>query len=282
MTNLPHRSFAAVLVLAFLAMAAPAVRAADAPAVHPLSEILVSGPTLAGLEANSVTVEADTKVPVICAVAFGTTTAYGALASDPAMNGGALLVHRPVLKGLLPDTTYQLRMQAVGPDGTVYVGDNFTLHTPAAAPAALTAVKPVGKNVALLSAGANIHAVSSNYGGGSNTSSYGANNAIDGNAATEWSSNGDGDKAWIELDLGKPYALTSIGFYTRTMGTTAQISSFQVITDQGQTLGPFTIPDAKAIYYFPVSATTRMLRFEVLKSSGGNTGASEIEVYAAQ
>ena len=85
------------------------------------------------------------------------------------------------------------------------------------------------------------------------------------------------------IDLGKPQALAALGFYTRTMGTIgADFVTFRSRTDTGAILGPFTIPDAKSIYYFPIATTAQKLRFEVLKSSGGNTGASEIEVYAAQ
>jgi hypothetical protein len=263
------------LAVALTALAVPAAVAQTA-LVHPLSEILVGSPRFTDLMPNSVTVELETRVPVVCAVVFGTTTAYGGIATDSDMAGGAHTMHHPALRGLQPDTMYQLRMQGVAADGTLYVGDNVILRTPAA----LTSARPLGKNVALASAGASVRAVSSNFGGGNNSSAYGALKAIDGDPATEWSSNGDGDKAWIEIDLGKPQALTALGFYTRTMGTTAQIASFQVKTDSGAVLGPFTIPDAKSIYYFPVSATARTLRFEVLKSSGGNTGASEIEVYA--
>ena len=278
-----HLIAALAIVFAVLAGAVPASAQSapgNLPLAHPLSEILVSGPTFNGVTADSATVSLETKVPVVCAVAFGTTTAYGSLATDSAMNGGPLLVHNPVLHGLMPNTTYQIRMQGVGPDGTLYVSDNYTLKTPAATPVALAPVTPAGKNVALASAGAHISGVSSNYGGGALDSGYGGAKAIDGDPATEWSSNGDGDKAWIEIDLGKKYALNAVGFFTRTMGTTAQISNFQVTTDSGQVLGPFTVPDAKSIYYFPVTATTEKLRFQVLKSSGGNTGASEIEVYA--
>jgi hypothetical protein len=196
------------------------------------------------------------------------------------MAAGGHKDHHPVLTGLKPDTVYQIRMQGVGPDGTLYVSNNFTFRTAAVVIGAQPALVPPGRNVALISAGAAVHAVSSNYGGGALDSTFGANNAIDGNLDTQWSSNGDGDKAWIEIDLAKEYTISSVGFRTRTMGTSAQIESFRVVTDKGQMLGPFNLPDAKSVYYFPVSATARTLRLEVLKSTGGNTGASEIEVYA--
>jgi hypothetical protein len=248
--------------------------------VRPLSDILVGGPQFADAGPNSITLQIETRLPVVCAVSYGTTTAYGQLATSTDMGGGGITKHHPILMGMQPDTLYQIRLQGIGPDGTIYVGDNFTYRTPSA-PANLQPVQPAGKDVALASAGAHVKAVSSNYGGGDVNSPYGANKAIDGDFNTEWSSNGDGDKAWIEIDLGQAYAITSLGFRTRTMGTSAQIERFQVVTDKGETLGPFDLPDAKSVYYFPISTTARTIRFEVLKSSGGNTGAAEIQVYAA-
>jgi len=248
--------------------------------VRPLSEILVGGPQFTDAQSNAVTLQIETKVPVVCAVSYGTTTTYGQLATSTDMAGGGITQHHPSLTGLKPDTLYQIRLQGIGPDGTVYVGDNFTYRTPSAS-AIVQPVKPQGKNVALISADARIKGVSSNYGGGDLNSAYGANKAIDGDLNTEWSSNGDGDKAWIEIDLGKEYPITALGFRTRTMGTSAQIERFQVLTDKGEKLGPFDLPDAKSVHYFPVSTTARTLRFEVLKSNGGNTGTAEIEVYAS-
>ncbi len=272
--------FTLLALVAFVACSpAPTPTTATTGAVHPLSEILVRGPEFADIQADSVTVKIETRIPVVCAVAYGTTTAYGQLATDTDMVGGGHQDHHPVLKGLKPDTLYHIRLQGVGPDGTLYVSDNLTFRTPSAS-TVVQPSKPQGKNVALISSGARIKGVSSNFGGDLN-SAYGANKAIDGDLNTEWSSNGDGDKAWIEIDLGKEYAITSIGFRTRTMGTSAQIERFQVITDQGEKLGPFDLPDARSVYYFPISTTARILRFEVLKSSGGNTGAAEIEVYAS-
>ena len=217
---------------------------------------------------------------MVCAAVYGVTEAYGQLATDASMAAGGHQAHHPVLSGLKPDTVYQLRMQGVGPDGTLYVSENYTFRTAAATEGVQASTKPSGRNVALISAGASVKAVSSNFGGGGLDSTYGANNAIDGDPATQWSSNGDGDKAWIEIDLGKEYAITAVRLQTRTMGTSAQIESFQVVTDAGQTLGPFKLPDARSTYYFPIAATAQRLQFEVLKSSGGNTGASAIEVYA--
>ncbi len=58
--------------------------------------------------------------------------------------------------------------------------------------------------------------------------------------------------------------------------TSAQIRQFEVVADGKTTLGPFALPDAVGMHYFPVDVTAKRLRFSVLKSSGGNTGAVEV------
>jgi quercetin dioxygenase-like cupin family protein len=134
-------------------------------------------------------------------------------------------------------------------------------------------------NLALLENGASVAGVSSNFAGGANDSAFGAANALDGNPATEWSSASDGNSAWIDVELAAVTNVTSVGFWTRTMGDTAQVNSFQVTTERGETYGPFTIADATTIYRFDTQFTAQRLRFELLDTSGGNTGALEIEVY---
>lgn len=240
-----------------------------------MEDILPFAPTFDNITANSATVLATTNVPVVCAVTYGSTSAYGGIASDPEMNGGAVTDHRVPLTGLQSDTTYYARFQGVSADGTIYRSDEYTFHTLPAA----SNPNDNQPNLALAKNGATIVSVSSNYGGGANDSSFGALNAIDGNPATQWSSNGDGDKAWIEIALAATTHVTRVGFWTRTMGTSAQIQSFQIVTDKGQAIGPFTLSDANQIYYFDTDFTAKQLRFEVVKSSGGNTGAVEIEVY---
>ena len=121
--------------------------------------------------------------------------------------------------------------------------------------------------------------VSSNYGNGENDSSFGADKALDGDSATAWSSDGDGSDAWLEIELPSESRVTSLGFWSRTMGASAEIFSFRVITDQGEVAGPFTLGGSDRIYYFETDITGRSLRFEAVDTSGGNTGAMEIEVY---
>jgi len=244
--------------------------------VKSLDEILASGPIFTNVTGTSVTVLLDTKIPVVCAAAYGLTTSYGHLATDSDMAGGAHTNHHPVLNGLQPGTEYHLRLQGVGPDGTLYQSKDYTFRTASGQP---QPIKPEGSNVALLSGGTQVVGVSSIYGGGDNNSSFGANKAFDGDPGTQWSTNGDGNKAWIEIKLPQVTHVTNIGFWTRTMGTSAEISTFRVIADGAQVYGPFKLKDAAQIYYFSTDFTAERLRFEAVETTGGNTGAVEIEVY---
>ena len=116
--------------------------------------------------------------------------------------------------------------------------------------------------------------MSSNYAGGGNDRALGANKAIDGDPATEWSSQGDEDQAWIEIELASETRMTSIGLWTRTMGTSAQILTFQVVTDCGETAGPFELNDASRVFHFDTDLVAKILRFEGLSTSGGKPDAS--------
>lgn len=262
---------------AALLMLVPSAALAQSTVIRPLADILADGPRFSELSGTSVRLELETSIPVACSAVYGPTSAFGAIATDTDMAGGGHTHHHPLLSGLTPDTSYMLRVQGTGPDGTIYVSDVLTFHTPAVAPVALGAP---GRNIALASEGATVVGVSSNYGGGDLSSAFGGNKAIDGDPSTEWSSDGDGDQAWIEIDLGRSVDVARIGLRTRTMGTSAQILSFRVVTDSGQVLGPFELPDASAMFDFPLTVAARTLRIEVVSSSGGNTGIGEVAVYS--
>ena len=182
------------------------------------------------------------------------------------------------VEGIPPDTAVQKRNPF---DEVAEFLSWFLVDTarPFATAARFASPEVAGDNLALAEKGASIVGVSSNFGGGNADSAYGASNALDGDPATEWSSDGDGDGAWIEIALATKTKVTSIGFWTRTMGASAQISSFQVLTDQGETVGPFDVDSADTVSFFDTDFEATRLRFEVIGSSGGNTGAVEIEVY---
>ena len=225
---------------------------------------------------TSAAILVDTNIPVVCSVVYGTTTRYGLQATDLDMAGLPHSNHHPELRGLEPETVYHFRVQGTASDGTIYISQDMTFTTgPASAVAQPPGVR--GTPVASAEAGASIVEASSSFGPGG---SWGPENAIDGNPQTEWSSQGDGDDAFITVQLAESGNLTAVGIWTRTMGSSAQITSFQVIVDGDQVLGPFAIPDAGQLYTFPVQATGQELRFEVVESSGGNTGIVELVVFA--
>lgn len=232
------------------------------------------------LGAYRAVVRFDTSVPTTCEAAFGISeSSLDRTATDPNMEPGTFpTTHEVPLEDLMPETTYYVvaRAETEGGEAADSAVLVFTTTTGAAVDSLL--------NVAELSAGTTVTAVSSNYGGGANDSGYGANRALDGQMSTEWSSNGDGDGAFIEIDLGAARSLSVIGFRSRMMSDgTSIIEEFRLIVDGSTTLGPFLAPDPDIRYLFeldaPVSAQT--VRLEAVMTSGGNTGIKELQLFSA-
>jgi len=211
----------------------------------------------------SAVLQLDTTIDVVCAVTFGTDNTFGGLSTDDDMAGGGHRTHHPVMAPLEPGTTYQYRVSGVGGDGTIYQSRTMEFTTPGAGVAARI-------NLAL---GGTIADVSSEY-----SDTYRASNAIDGSAATEWSSRGDGDDAFITIDLGAPIPVTGVGFRTREMSDGTSITtSFTVTVDDGETYGPFE--SGPGLSAADLAVTGQVFRVDVATSTGGNTGAAEIEIY---
>jgi phosphodiesterase/alkaline phosphatase D-like protein len=208
---------------------------------------------------------ATTTVEAICSVVYGTTPSFGMQATDDDMSGVGHEDHRPVMRGLEPDTEYFYRLQGSTADGRLFASEVFTFRTPAA--------EPVGggrENVALEAA---VLDVSSEF-----SAAFAAVNAFDGDLSTEWSSAGDGDDAYVVFDLGRAVEASGIGFRTREMSDgTSIVTSFTVTIDEGEPLGPFEAGPGLAVA--EVTFTGRIVRIDVETSTGGNTGAIEIEVY---
>lgn len=131
--------------------------------------------------------------------------------------------------------------------------------------------EPPAPNVAV---GAAVSAVSSEF-----SDAFAASNAVDGSGATEWSSAGDGDDAFIEIDLGDVYAIEGVGFRTRSMTDGTAVTTSFTITVDGTTYGPFDAGPGLSIGL--VEFEGRIIRFDVATSTGGNTGAIEVEVYGS-
>jgi len=156
------------------------------------------------------------------------------------------------------------RTQGVAADGTIYVGEVEQFTTPAGDAAAARS------NLALDAADVE---TSSDF-----SASFAGTNAIDGSLSTEWSSRGDGDDAYIVIDLGVPMEITGIGFRTREMSDGTSITnSYTVSVDGGEALGPFEAGIGLVVSDF--TATGRAFRIDMNTTTGGNTGAVEIEIY---
>ncbi len=208
---------------------------------------------------TSATIRVATTIDAACAVVFGTDEALGRLALDQDMSGGAHRAHQVVLGGLQPGTSYVFRFQGSGIDGRLYRSRLYTFTTPV----------PSASAPDDLALGARVVEVSSEY-----SDAFAATNAIDGDPATEWSSRGDGDDAFITLDLGRPVDITAVAFRTRQMSDGTGITRTFTVTADGTTYGPFA-----AAELVPLTVTAQTLRFDVETSTGGNTGATAIEVH---
>lgn len=220
-------------------------------------------------DARSAEIRLTTDPPTVCAVAFGERANLGRIANDPGMRGAAIARHAVVLPGLAPNTTYRYRLTATDARGRIYQTRVLSFRTGA------PATRPAAANAAL---GAKVIGVSSEWGPG-----FEAGNALDGDLATEWSSNGDGNRAFLSIDLGEPRRIVGVAFRTREMPDGSAITrTFSVTVDGRTRLGPFPAGDRRDARAAAVSVTGRRLRFDVVDSTGGNTGAAEIEVLAVR
>jgi hypothetical protein len=215
-----------LLPLLLLASIGWAFASCGSSEVGDLALILEGEPRVVDITARSARVAATSKFDIVCSVAYGPTKEYGRLATDSDMAAAGHQDHGPLLTGLLPDTEYHLALGGIGPDGTVYRSKDITFRTKLESPG--TSLKPRGDNLALLSNGARVVGTSSNFGGGDSSDAWGGDWAIDGDHATQWSSGGDGNDGWIEIELPQRSQISGVGFWTRTMGESAQIYSFQV------------------------------------------------------
>jgi len=232
---------------------------ASAGPLHAFSEIQASPITLTpDPGGRSVILAVDTSIDVACSVVYGEDESFGQISVDNDMDGGAHADHHPVLGGLEPDTEYVYRLQGTAPDGSIYVSDTMRFRTAAGA---------VGgpPNLALE---ASVTGVSSEF-----SEAFAAANAFDGDASTEWSTRGDGDDAWVEIDLGSPQAVSEITFRTRSMSDGSSVTDLFSIIADGTRVGEFMADTAVT-----VDLEAQSLRFDVVSSSGGNTGAIEIVI----
>lgn len=277
--NLPRRAAAAtgsrlhrrarmfgLLAAGALVLAACAGNEPTDVTVRPISQVLDGDVTVTpDPSGTTAVVEATTAVPVACAVVYGPDEAFGAIAVDDDMRGGAHADHAPRLTGLEPGTEYQYVLQGSDTAGAFYRSDVMTFRTPPAEQASTP-----GTNVA---PSGTVADVSSEF-----SDAFAVANAIDGDLGTEWSTAGDGDDAWIEIDLGAATEISGFGYRSREMTDgTAIVETYTVTIDGDEQFGPFDAESSTT----DVATEGRVIRFDAGTTTGGNTGAVEIEIYAA-
>ncbi len=214
-----------------------------------------------------------TTIPVACTVVYGTTTDFGQLTFDMNMTSPTIIDHNPILTGLEPETLYYFRLQGTDDNGVIYLSEVMNFTTP-------PLDTSESANLASPSRGATVVGYSSAFGEAGLDERWGAGSAFDDNPNTQWSSAGDGDSAWVEVELAGPARITGVEFWSRSMSDGSSITrEFTVTTEQGEVYGPFELPNAEEAYQFDVEFQATILRFELVSTTGGNTGVVDIVVY---
>lgn len=222
---------------------------------------------------GSATLPIRTSIPVACTIVCGKTPQFGAVSFDQDMSSGVHSDHSPLLSGLEPETSYYFRVQGIDASGVLYISETMTFATP---PRVIGEVN----NLASAARGAEIIGFSSAYGNAAPDATWGIASAFDDNPNTTWSSAGDGNNALVEVRLAKPARITAVSFHSRSMSDGSAITrSFSVSTDSGQVLGPFEVPDPNRPHEFALAFETQTLKFELVDTTGGNSGAVDIAVY---
>jgi hypothetical protein len=213
-----------------------------------------------------------TSEPMICAIVWGPTEALGHFNNSLSMNGTGIVDHDVVLPGIEQGREYFYIVQGTTADGTWYRSElgTFTIDGPDGVTSA--SVPATGDNLA---ESGTVTAVSSEF-----SPDWAATNAIDGSSLTEWSTAGDGDDAFITIDLGAVQPIASVEFITRSMLDGTAITETYTVTIDDRPFGPF--PAGTPVDPMPSTVATegRVVRFDVETSTGGNVGAVEVRILA--
>jgi hypothetical protein len=232
------------------------------------------------VDANGVAkMNVTTNVDAVCSIAWGETDDLGTIGTDLDMGGTAHDDHEVLLVGAVPGETYQFRVQGSDADGNLFQSElaSFTLPEVPASDESMSGDDDMAVHGDNLAEGATVVAVSSVF-----SDAWSGENAVDGDMSTEWATAGSGDDAFIEIDLGSPEDVIGVEFITRTMGDgTATTSEYTVTVDGGDVFGPFPAGDPSDNRFAEALFAGQVLRFDVVSSTGGNTGAIEVRVFAS-
>lgn len=219
-----------------------------------------------------------TTEPMICAIVWGETGAFGNFNNSLSMNGTGIIDHDVVLPGAVQGVEYQFRVQGSTADGRQFRSAPGTFKIPVTD----AGNEAVGDNDDMAVHGANVAldatvvATSSVFGRG-----WEAENALDDDTTTEWATGGDGDDGFIVIDLGVTQEVVGVEFWTRSMlDGSATTEMYTVTVDDGEPLGPFGAGNPANPNFTAVEFSGQQIRFDIDSSTGGNVGAIEIRLFA--
>lgn len=261
-----------VLLLAVAACSAGTDATSDAE-VRPFEEIQASPVVFEAdpLDPSRGIFRVDTTEEAICAIVWGETEDFGRFNNSLTMNGTGIIEHDVVLPDLEQGTEYVYVLQGTTADGTLYRSEVATFTIPVTDAPTAAPEPDLGPNLAV---GATVTDVSSEF-----NDSFAAENAVDGDLSTEWSSQEDGDDGAITIDLGSETTVTGVAFLTRSMADGSAVTETFTVTIGDETFGPFPAGSPAQARIAELNATGQELRFEVATSTGGNVGAVEIQVF---
>lgn len=209
-----------------------------------------------------------TTEPMICAIVWGEDDTFGNFNNSLNMAGTGIVQHDVFLPDAVPGVEYTFVVQGTTADGTLYRSEVGTFVIPESQTG-----EPSGSDRTNLAEGAAV-TVSSQF-----NESFAAGNAVDGDFGTEWSSMGDGDDAWLEIDLGESTTVSGFEYLTRAMTDGTSITeTYTVTVDDTETFGPFPAGNPADPQPALITVTGQVFRFDVDSSTGGNTGAVELRI----
>ena len=216
----------------------------------------------------------ETTEPMICAIVWGETESLGNFNNSLAMNGTGIVRHDVFLPGAEPGVEYFYKVQGSTVDGTLYESELATFVIPETeSDGGGDEDMARGDNLSLMGA---VVDTSSEF-----SDAWAGTMAIDGDTTTEWATAGDGDDAYIVIDLGSAADISGVEFLTRSMADgTATTTEYTVTVDSGDVLGPFPAGNLADPLLTELVPTGQIFRFDIVNSTGGNTGAVEIRVFA--
>jgi hypothetical protein len=209
-----------------------------------------------------------TTEPMICAIVWGEDDTFGNFNNSLNMAGTGIVQHDVFLPDAVPGVEYSFVVQGTTADGILYRSEVGTFVI-----SDIGTTEATGNGSTNLAEGAAVE-VSSEF-----NKAFAATNAVDGDFGTEWSSLGDADNAWIEIDLGAPAAVSGFEFLTRAMTDGTSITETYTVTVDGtETYGPFPAGNPADPQPSLIAVNGQVFRFDVDSSTGGNTGAVEVRI----